>query len=248
MIKETTIKPNTNLENNLYKKEFSEIPEGYVSVFHEVKDMGEIGKEGLKTLDKIIDKILQNTEDKEQKEWVARVIDEVRPSNLKQAGISRFNIFAYPDNPKVMGSYFGRHKILEILVDPRKCYVLEMDKYGRAWDDLNLELSKANSKVAAEYNNDLTLIKSNTEEFRIKIAEERAKINREEVLKKACIDNGYWDSAVTLEDFNKYYEKSDLDFKKRKDAPENLPLKFSEPEVLIPEDIPIKHIKLTETD
>jgi hypothetical protein len=247
MIKEALFQPNKVKEGDLFQKEFSEIPEGYVSVFHEANDLNDIGKEGLKTLDQTIDKIYDDPQDKEKKAWLARNADEVRPENLKQAGISRFNIFAYPANSKTAdGSYFSRGNTLEVLVDPNKCYVLEMDKYGRAWDDLNQELSKITRQVAATYNNDLDLIEKNSLEFKRKIAEAKAAVNQTEIFKQACIDNGYWNSAVTLADFNKYYKKSNFGFEKYATAPDYLPPKFSEPEVLIPEDVPPGRIRVVE--
>jgi len=247
MMKEILAQSDKSQKNDLYKKEFSEIPEGYVSVFHETNDLENIGKEGLKTLDQTIGKIHDDLQDKEKKAWLAKSADEVRPENLKQAGISRFNIFAYPTNPKTAdGSYFSHGSTLEVLVDPTKCYVLEMDKYGRAWDDLNRELFKINNQVIAEYNNDPDLIAKNQAEFKRKIAEAKAAVNQTEIFKQACIDNGYWDSAVTLTDFNKYYKKSGFGFEKYAAAPNHLPPKFGEPEVLIPEDIPLSHIRVAE--
>lgn len=207
-----------NKESILERKEFSEVPENFVSVYHQVfdKSIPTIDNEGLKPLS---DQKLEDIRGGEERIHQDQIIDSIRPEFLKEAGISRFNIFAYPVSPNIK-TYFGSQTVVECKVDPKTSYVLEMTEY---------------TESSYRLKNEISYLKTNGQEFDL---DERIRI----------WFSHYWEKVASLEDFYKYYEFNNREdrFIRKNDAPDSLPKYFNEPEVLIPEAISQEHIRIAE--
>ncbi len=205
-------------ESILERKEFKEVPEDFVSVYHQVfdKSIPAINNEGLKPLSD------QNPEDirgGEERIHQDQIIDSIRPEFLKEVAISRFNIFAYPVSPNIK-TYFGNQTVVECKVDPKTSYVLEMTEY-----------TESNYRLK----NEISYLKTKGEKFDL---DERIKV----------WFSHYWEKIVSLEDFYIYYEFNNKEdkFIRKNNAPDSLPKYFNEPEVLIPKTIPQKYIKIAD--
>lgn len=259
---------------SILERESIEAPQGFVSVFHETTEdrLSQIDAEGLRISS------ASNIGGSEMNKRNA-LVDEFRPKELKDMGVSRSNIFAYPYleyghgllgadqryvkkdrddlerefelhkkyspeyleklKTKDLDSYIAKvtnleylrsqysGEILEMKVDPKNCYVGDMEFITRIFDDIKRGWSEKES------------------------AENQA--------------NYYWRGIVTLENFIRWYavpkwaeNGNDIQdvqmFKEEpyiaggfhllRGAPGNLPAKFDNPEILIPQDVPQELIRV----
>jgi len=212
-----------NLDQRIIHIEKQEAPK-IVKVYHEFFiDDDILSKEGIKTLDEQNGEEIRGGNERINRE---KIIDELRPKDLKEKNISRFNIFAYPYNPKNEKSYFNflkdKTKIAEINVDGNKCYVLDMKDYSGAMANLKNEESLVRQGQIKK------------EDF---ILEERIKVWFSE----------YWKKAISLSDFleDYRYDKNSDSFVLRADKENDiLPKQFYLPEVLVPNKIEPADIKI----
>jgi len=229
--------PETKKESILTRDKI-EAPANFVSVFHETKEefIESIDKGGLK-----LDTETKNIGDSDEMVLRNRLIDKYRPKKLQQFGVSRQNIYAYPylEHGHGLGGAANKFakdhrrfqreqpgEILELKVDPAKCYIGRMEYITNIHADIAQGLLPEEEAI----------------EFWAK---------------------EYWDQIITLQDFLKWYKKPEFDeegepinpqdykvepvrdiFYLLKDAPEELAQQIEIPEILIPEDIPQKHIKV----
>jgi hypothetical protein len=252
-------------------------PPGYISVYHETKEefIPAIDREGLRV----------GTESNFAAPGAMRrqnmIMDEIRPKELRELGISRHGLYAYPyleegnglggaakrhvrpDRQRLTWRYesFAEYKpsylqklgvttveeyitkmtepdylrstypgeIIELKVDPKTCYVGDMEYIARITDDMRM---------------------------RGLPEDEAAREQAQE----------YWSTLVTLEDFLTWYRKPEYEadgetirnshlyrdgipysaseYLPIKGAPEHLPLSINTPEILIPGSVPQEHIRL----
>ncbi len=272
------------IENEIGKKRESilerleiEAPPDYVNVYHETKVqfLDDIDQNGL-----LIGSDNKNIGKDEAMVRRNDFLDNIRPQFLKDKGIGRNNIFAYPylqyghglfgadrrfikkdentlrneyetveqyspgsmkkkgfesladytfkntDPDSLKMQYPG--EILEMKVDPKNCYVADLEYITRIMDDIQRGWTESE---ALSYQGEI-----------------------------------YWKQIISLEDFLKWYKKPEwtqdgnnikdsekyengepldtFSFCLLKGAPENLPKAILTPEILIPQNIPQEYIKV----
>jgi hypothetical protein len=196
-------------------------PPGFVSVFHETSDesIQEIDRKGLMINTEI------KSEDKSMAMKLSEIIDKFRPDALKSFGISRNNIYAHPvsDDDKVIGN----GKLLELKVDPRKCYVGDMNIIT----DIAFNFRKTDKvrTLSKEYWDNLITLDIFLRWYKkAETAEGSETIKNPEEFK---------DDEPTFTEGRFYLLKNGSD---------DYPSYIDNPEVLIPQNIPQQHIRVVE--
>ena len=235
-------------QDTINKNEF--IKNKFVSVFHETKtnNIDSIMKDGLLTNNKE-----KNIGDKVKE--INRLIDEYRTSQAIAHNLSREkNIFAYPylEEGHTLGGAEVRFKPfnLERISDDFET----LNKFSPEY------LQIKNIKNKTDYVKFVADLKQNKEIYPGEILELQVDPNKCFVADLMLynqiamhpfdktwmekLSKRYWENIVSIADFKKYYKKIDIDYQKAEEAPDNYPETIKYPEILIPEQIKPKYIKV----
>ena len=156
------------------------------------------------------------------------ILQKHKPDYLKELGINTPEEFIKKrTDPEYLKSQYPG-EVLEMKVDPQKCYVGDLEYITQIADDIyrGLEESEAIQRQAKKYwGNVITL---------------------EDFLK--WYRKPEWnDDGNSIRDAGKYKGGNPImtgGYSLLEDAPDNLPLDIHQPEILIPENVPQNHIKL----
>lgn len=156
-------------------KDFSEVPEGYISVYIQIDrgSLNHVAQNGLRIEDNKIG-------------TKAPEIEKIFKDVARELGV-KFDrtkcVFAYPRQPATIIETFGFDKENEVLteakIDPRKCLVADASLYTEAAEKLRSGLSVEEAKTKS------------TERFRV--------ISGEEVARDWA--KSYWESAISLDEY-----------------------------------------------
>lgn len=214
----------------IVKREIIESPPEFATVFHETLTdrLPQIDSEGLipgKEANIMSNDLMQ----RKNKE-----IDEVRPPEIVEKGISRSNLYGYlslEEGHGLMGATerfvarnAGRNKdelrqehpgeVLELKVDPSKVYIADMGYINDIQDTMDRRRDLSLERVAAGWGED------------------------------------YWKSVMTLKEFQEWFQKAPGEYDwqpstyiRQEGAPDSLPETVRLPEVLIPTPVPPAHIR-----
>ncbi len=257
------------ITDSIRNRESIEAPPNYVSVYHETrgKFLDDIDHYGLQ-----YDVEAKNFSVSGKITQLNRLLREARPDAIKETGLDRENVvFGYLDIQKGhgMGGFadekFNDPKHQDAFKTLQEYTPDALTKTGvttwEQWKDRSLEEIQSNENTAGA----ILELKVDPEkcyvgDLRI-IEDQRYPGLTEETIKEGY--RQYWRNVVSLKDLLQWYkypnyteegrdeELEDPEefvrsggFLKKKGAPEHLPLKIDQPEVLIPHDIPQKFIKL----
>lgn len=217
-------------ELQIVEREVINAPSSYVSVYHESKTnrLNQIEREGL------VPGREPNIMDNYQMKRKNAAINQVRPANLIELGISRENLYAYPfleyghglsgAPERFTDANKGRDKrqlerdfpgeVLEIKVDPEHAYVADMELINQ----IAYAIERSNKPL-----------------------QEVARVYGKE----------YWSTLMSLKDFLTWFKKPEgvddyslRPFTRKEGAPDSLPDSMMIPEVLIPKPVPPDNIRV----
>lgn len=204
-----------------------EAPPHFVSVYHESRPeyLESISEHGLRAGN--------GTEGYERNDFIrdANILfDEECPQKFKEKGISRWNIFGYPDLD--FGNDMWHQKgnpVLEMKIDPQNAYVGDMYLIQELQFTIGFFPSKEwpnkiREEAATYWGNMITL-----EDF-------KKYYRRPEYTKEGRIQDA--------EDYRDYTPPNANAFYVLKGAPEHFTDKIRVPEILIPDTIPEDHMRL----